>query len=448
MKYHYHFIPLLLAGLLASEVSHASGFPIYPPKSICEERGAGQFGKIDVKKLVYTAIGPEVLAKIFTKLKPGQKVPSLIELVYLAKDEDSDVVVELISAIRHPGEHYIIRKKGAASSNKVDAVHFISNPSLYYTECVNWPEKKVGQNIAEVRKKVDDTPKSFGKDLIIRSGINSLTGDIDTGKAASFSISRDGVKKNTVVETKVAVAKRFVTHLATETNDFGEVQGRIPLKLFPYFRYEGKFSSKSGARNVDNLAVGLRADISGIEIANIVDGTLSFRGEYVTDSIAESEIVAGEVVWSPFFTGSLGETLPLQRAVWPLGFEGPWIFMDLSARYRFGDVYDPGQKASLLETNQYQRVGGRFYAVTGFTGSDFLSKLTASVEYWYFEDLEKASGVKRFDHLEADVSYKFTKNTAISLSYEKGRNVDTLEEVDLIKGALTIKFGEFDDGLK
>lgn len=282
--------------------------------------------------------------------------------------------------------------------------------------------------------------------MILRKDVDNLSVGLKKAQPAKFSAARDGVADNSIVQSELAIGTEYTIHLGEELNPDGVVQETIPLVLRPYTRYVGKFNSKRGPQDVDSLGFGLMADLYRLELLG-VSNKVSLRGEYLTDAEARSEIAAGEVVWSPHFRDSvLRRLLPLGERV-PLvgGDEGIFIRLDLSGRYRFGEVFDAGDAVNLATTKEYSRFGGRGRVELGIGGTDVLSGMTLFADYLYFNDLHDDNPLDEFYKFEAGLSYAFTENVGVSLGYVRGRDEDKLQEIDRVEGNLTVKWGKPED---
>lgn len=419
---------------------YSQTFDDFKQNDICLEQENGQPAKINHWALI--DFGTSKIPHSKLRNKETGEISRKAQIKYALSVDTNEGIAVATFILAPNNKFYEIRRIGGGD---VSPEEYLSNPNLYIAICKNWPNSNQKQ-ITAFRKKVDKGIKLFGKNTVIRKSVDAFGGEFEANSPATVAVTRDSLKKNTLVQTQIAAAQKYSFHLSELVTSDKESEKTIPVDLFPFITYNGSFNSKLKSKNVDNLGLGLRADILGLNFVDVIRGPLSLRAQYITDSEAKSEIALGEVVFSPRFTGSLDDLIPLQKSYWLLGHtEGPYLFMEGSARFRFGEVIDPGEKAFLQLTKQYQRVGGRFYAEMGFGGNDFLSGFFASVEYWHLNNLQDKNGIDDFEFFEAALNYDFTKNIGVTLSYSEGRNVDTLEMIDIIKGALTIKVGAFEN---
>jgi hypothetical protein len=245
------------------------------------------------------------------------------------------------------------------------------------------------------------------------------------------------------MQSEFALATEFVLHLGQEVISDTATQATMPLVVRPYVRYVGKFNSKSGLKDTDNLGLGVRADLFEVMLFDTVSNKLSLRGEWLTDSVADSQIAAGELVWTPHFRGALRKFLPLGETI-PLSpaDDGPYMSLDLSGRYRYGEVFDAGRSATLITAGEYSRLGGRARIDLGFGGNDLFSGITLFADYLYFHNLADRTGIDGFFKFEAGISYAITETVGLSFGYVLGRDEDKLQPLGRIEANLTVKFGD------
>jgi hypothetical protein len=422
------FVARLFSGIGLAVVlvqpASAQSDAAFAQKDICVVKGKKAF--IDRDKLIVATI---------TGAKPSD-IEKDGKLGHSAREFRDYAVTQnrLQNFVQAPGDYYTIHRKDKGA---VSAEDLLDNFSQYEAICVGWPRETVANPLREA---INKATKDAGSKLILRKDVDNLSVGLKKAQPAKFSMARDEVGNNTLMQSELALATEFVTHLG-----MSDTGATMPVFFRPYVRYVGKFNSKSSLKDVDNLGFGLRADLYSLSLFDIVNSKLSLRGEYLTDSVAESEIAAGEVVWTPHFKN------PVLRRYLPLGEEielfgggpdGLRMSLDVSGRFRFGEVYDPGQTPTLLATNQYRRLGARARADFGFGGSDVLSGITFFVDYLYFNNLRDGSGIDSFYKFEVGLAYAITDNVGVSVGYVRGRDEDKLVEIDRVEANLTVKFGE------
>jgi hypothetical protein len=172
--------------------------------------------------------------------------------------------------------------------------------------------------------RVNDFAKSVGKAVQVRKDVDNLgTGDLSTAKPASFAFVKDWEAGNTLNSYEVAVGQLFKGALVPSQ------QMDVPYALIPYARFVGQINSDPKKNDIDNVAFGLRGDLYAIPLFGL-ENRFSLRGEYLTDSVAEASIAAGEFVWEPRPPFDPAFPHPFGHPQYYFGSNGPYIKLDLT----------------------------------------------------------------------------------------------------------------------
>jgi hypothetical protein len=324
--------------------------------------------------------------------------------------------------------------EGFPGSYRVLSVPHAPDGGIDYEEYVRTVDQRIRcvADAAPLRSRLDELAKSVGKAVQIRKDVDNLgSGDLSSAKPASFAFVRDWEAGNTVHSYEIAVGRLFKGALDPSR------QMDVPFTLLPYARFVGQINADPKKRDIDNAAFGLRGDLYAIPFLGL-EHRLSLRAEYLTDSAAEASIAAGEFVWEPRPPFEAGFPHPFGHPQYYFGSSGPYLKVDLTGRVRFGHVFDPGLKPTVLTEESYLRLGAKAGATVGFGGYDILSSLSLFATYLWFDTVDGAGGT--FAKLEAGVNYQITDNFGITLKYVEGTDEDKLEPVQRFDAGFTVKF--------
>lgn len=317
----------------------------------------------------------------------------------------------------------------------VDMLEVLRNPSAYTMRCLNYPPPETAAST--LRKGLDDAHKAVGKNLLVGKDLDSLNKPLSTREAAKFSVTKDGVTKNTLTQTEFAVAGYFRNQVPFPSTN-GEVD-YATLIISPFITGAGSYNSNDKLKDVDKATTGIALDFWSIPIFGTYH-SFSARAGYQIDTSKGYEALSTELVYYP--PAGLLRVVELGEKIEIGGHDGLWIIFDLTPRLRYGNIYENTTIATLPKSGEFVRAGYKAAATLGFGGDDFLSKFGINVAYLYFDNVRGGNGISEFEKLAATLSYKITENYGIALSYTKGRDEDQLKPVNQIIGALTFKFGE------
>jgi hypothetical protein len=333
------------------------------------------------------------------------------------------------------GRFYKVYKANVEVSG-ADLGGYVDNPKDYRITCENYG--KPASRIAEARKDISKALNAAGNRLIVRKDLASITKRLSNANPAMFSFTSDRVADNRRFQSHFAVASEYTVDIKAGPNS-----SPLALDLLPYIRHEGVLNSNNRAKDVDNLAIGLLAELYPLRLADWLGAGVSLSGEYLTDSANDKEVLASELVVQPFARNEALWGIPINDRMFfdPLA-GGPSVAIDLSGRLRYGRVEQAGPVPTLQSGTEYLRVGYRAGIDFDLGGSDTLSGLTFSAAYVYFSNFDDASALDRIERFETALNYAITPSFGIGVGYERGRNEDSLQEVDKVTAGLTVKFGD------
>jgi hypothetical protein len=139
--------------------------------------------------------------------------------------------------------------------------------------------------------------------------------------------------------------------------------------------------------------------------------------------------------WTPTLAQAAAVPLGSGRILGPLALR-----FDLDALSEVGHVGNPGASNELADKPEYLRVGGRVgFRVRGAPGT-IIERIEFDASEKYFYDF--APGVHNLNRFDLTLSYLLphTENYRISFSYSNGRADDTIQEIELWKTQLGVRF--------
>lgn len=323
----------------------------------------------------------------------------------------------------------------------VDAIEpqtYIRTPSVYTITCENFGATQ--SRLAAARKEISQALGSASNKLIVRKDLDNIPKKLASAAPATFAFNSDRLADNHTFQSQFVAASEIPIDIAFEATS---IEDGLALTLLPYVRHHGIFNSSNKAKDVDNLAAGLLLNLYPVPVTSWLNATINLSGEYLTDSVNDKEIFASELAIRPYAPADVQWPIELGQRVYfdPLG-GGPSIALDLSGRLRYGFVEEAGQVTTLQSESEYLRVGYRAGVDLDFGGSDALSGLTLSAAYIFLHNAIEVGELEHIERFEAGLNYALTPTFGIALGYERGRNEDTLQEVDKVTAGLTIKFGD------
>jgi hypothetical protein len=438
MKYAVAGIVGLTCNLGLAASAHAQSIAEFPQEKICTAGLASrdkmlELADVSSSKFLVSEIGPA--GKVTYKFDDRGYRDAL-------KTKSFKLRTFAILLAQEGERFYSVRIDGNKAST-IDLEAFVDRPQSHKITCVGHGQPL--SEVAERRAAISKGLEQAGSKLILRKDLDSLETKLDKAAPAQFSVTSDRIADNTAFLSQFALATEIPLNLGYDKSDPTSPATAVPVFLTPYVRHQGTFNSNRRAKDIDNLGVGMIANFYAIPVSSWLNTTLSFRGEYLTDTVNEKEILASEVTLQPFSSGYVKWPIELgQRMYFDEIGGGPSVRIDLWGRARYGRIENNGGIATLNSDSEYARLGYKVSADLDLGGSDVFAGLTVFGNYMFFHNVKDTTGLDHLQRFETGLRYAFTPNFGLVFNYEKGRNEDTLQKTDKIGAAVTIKFGDLE----
>jgi hypothetical protein len=410
--------------------TQAQSIAEFPYASICSNAGV-----IEHKKLIGVMVKEVDVSKAINA--SGQVDNAKLQTMML---EAGKLQLFSLQLKQEKGRFYRVVQNGK-SVDTFDPHILLADAGRYQITCV-----AAGAPVSEsakVRKRLADSLSNTGDKLILRRDPDNFDKSLAQAAPASLAITGDRIKENTLVQSNAALATQFKFDVGFDPANTETVLTSFPVYILPYVRHEGTFNSNDRLRDVDNLGVGVMFDAYAIPTTSWLNNSISVRAEYLTDTANDKEVFASELVWTPTPAADVRWPIDIgQRIYFDEVAGGSSMRFDLSGRARYGWVENNAGITGIESGSEYLRLGMFAHADWMLGGDDIFAGLTAFADYWFFDNMLGEAGIDSFYRFRSGVSYAFSKNHGVELRYEKGRNQDTLQEIDQIIVALTVKFGD------
>lgn len=326
------------------------------------------------------------------------------------------------------GAFYQVRIAGR-SAKTINIPLLIRDRGSHQIECTQF--SKVPNPSAQFRADVSKKLAAIGEKLTLRKDIENLSKGLDEAEPATFSATDNRISKNTAVQSQFAIATRITVPNSS-------------VHFVPYLSHEGLFNSKDKSKDIDNLGLGLLAKVTNVPLTPWLGTTLAVKGEYLTDSVNDKKVWTGEAMAAPFMPQGANWPIKINERMYSDGIlGGSWTRIDLAARYRYGRVEDAGGVATLDDKTNFSRLGYTARLTWKAAGDDAFAGFGFTMGWlYYYNFMLHPTTPHEFNKLDAALKYEFNANTGIKIGLERGRNEDTLQQVDRIYASFTIKFGE------
>lgn len=404
----------------------------FPYNSICSDSG-----KVEYRKLIGRLSKDIDISKALDDV--GQVDQAVFRRLLLRSGALQFFKQQLL---REKGRFYRVVYRG----NEVEAIDpklLLEEPRSYTIICVK--KNRSPSEYALLRKKISDKFSKIGDKLILRKNRDNFSKSLAEAAPAKFSFSRDEIKNNSLVQSDFAVGTQFVLDIGFDPGNPDTISTAVPLFILPYVQHKGSFNSNASQADIDNLSFGVLFDIYAIPVSNWLDLSFSIDLEYLTDSENKKEIFASEFIWYPASSANTQWPIELgQRMYFDEFLDGSSVRFDWSGRLRYGLVEDNAGITSLDKNSEYMRLGFKGHVDLTLGGDDLFSGMKLFANYWYFQNLIGDTGVGHMHKIETGLRYDLSKYHGFEITYEEGRNEDTMQKINQITAALTLKFGETD----
>ncbi len=304
----------------------------------------------------------------------------------------------------------------------------------------------------------DDKSRGTGRLLIRNSSSDLHIGQGDPAfknlQRATFSINSDQLQSTTTYNIQGVV---------------GYGAGQLPVpswsgafsEIIPYVSYtrqyvDGKNPTKIS--NVDNVGVGVIGDLlfpavglqNDILLTRGIYNDVQLSSQFVHSNRSDAGVVSGAVTYTPYINPLVVPGIATTERV------GDFVLMLLPrAVYIFGDVVNSGNNITLAGNNStatktgndpltklgtFQRLGGHLeFSASADTG--ILQGVGVNVSYDYLKSYG-GGPISQVTLFTAVLSYTMPKQEywSVQLKYSDGRNLDTLEQQQLLTLGVGAKY--------
>jgi hypothetical protein len=268
----------------------------------------------------------------------------------------------------------------------------------------------------------DDAPVSNWR---LTGEIDDLTksrADLRGVRPAEFSISSNLKNNQTIYQVR-----------AVSGYDFERAWGPSQRASFiPLLQYDRFFDGSNDVTN--KLGAGAQVSLFG-GTADTGTHEIAATPLYLTDSDFDLSVGALKMRWTPTLPEAAPVPLGSSRMLGPLALR-----FDLDALSEAGHVADPGASTELEEKPNYLRAGGRLSFRVRGAPDTIIERIELDMSNKYFYDF--ADGINNLNRFDVSLSYLLpqTEHYRVSFSYSIGRADDTLQEIELWKTQLGVRF--------
>lgn len=408
---------LLLFICLHPGTAHAQSIAHASYSKVCDAKG-----RVDNDKLL-NALRGDVDANNFFKNGVFDRAK------YNAALEVAWPLLTFAGQLEYEKEAYYKVRIGGRPARTIDIPLLVRDRGSHQIECAQF--SKAPNPSVQFRADVSKKLAAVGEKLTLRKDIDNLAKGLDEAEPASFSVTDNRISKNTSVQSQFAIATRFAVP-------------NTSLHFVPYVSHEGLFNSKDKSKDIDNLGLGLLAKITNVPVTPWLGTTVAVKGEYLTDSVNDKKVWTGEAMAAPFMAQGADWPVKINERMYSDGIlGGSWTRIDLAARYRYGRVEDAGGVATLDDKTNFSRLGYTARFTWKAAGDDAFAGFGFTLGWlYYYNFMLHPATPQDFSKLDAALRYEFNANTGVKIGLERGRNEDSLQQVDRIYASFTIKFGE------
>ena len=242
-------------------------------------------------------------------------------------------------------------------------------------------------------------------------------------KAANLAGSNDRILDKYSVTVDAALGYVFPRR---SFDDAGNFIGQFA----PFITYDQQFiqtNSPKTSSYVQNLGAGVTGDVTMFERHNI-----AVTPKYVESLRNDARVFEGNFAYTPMY-GIPGVDSLLYVVPGTLSF-----LVTPQLKYIIRDVTAAGTNLTVLNPGDYSWYGGRINLA--MFGEGVLNGFTYNVGYEEYAANE--GGLRRVDNFLTSIGYTFgdAKLVSILFQYQRGRNLDTLDSVNLFTLGLGLKY--------
>jgi hypothetical protein len=439
--------------LLAVDPARAAETALYqiPTDKLCAKNKADGRWYLDNTKLWAELIGRMVRSGVLPIDFGGDSgrvslTYSRAEVAHALQDDLADFQEHLHStnyrlvAFRQPSSADVDRYPEL----KIDGGYLLFPRSRYAVVLCTPPEEE-----GETDKNVRPLPKTV---LRLRGDPTDLRNELqDDSKPATFSVTDDFEKTVTSFQINGALGLGVSGPLITEPSPVGGYNVVADGQIIAYGRLNQKGADNVPSLEIDNKALGLLANINYGTVGRW-ENNISLLAAYTWDDKVDSEIESARLVWAPFpgwHTRSSFVKSFRNYASFSLGKMAFQVRNRLTGEAVYANAVEAGTDPLFLNDPTYFQAGGVIGTNISWINMDLLrlgksegllQGMTLFAQYKWLGGI--TGTLDSFERFETGVTFALGKGKRFgwTTKYVHGRLDDTLQEVDFIESALSLKF--------
>lgn len=261
-----------------------------------------------------------------------------------------------------------------------------------------------------LRQTVDDLKYSQGSD------------QWKAAKTANLSASNDRIANKYSVSIDSALGYVFPISIDEYQNTIG--------KIIPFITYNQQFVQTATPKTssyTENAGVGVTGDVLLFKSHDI-----AFTPKYIESVRNHGELLSGTVAYTPMYG------IPGVDNVYYIITDTLSFLITPQLKYVFRDITNAGTDITFLSSGNYSWYGSSVNMI--LFGEGILGGFSYNIAYeQYYVD---RGNIKQVSNFQTSINYDLTPNKLASLvvKYQRGRNLDTLESINLFTLGLGLKF--------
>ena len=443
-----------LALLLAADAARAAETALYliPTNKLCTKDPTDRRWYLDNKKFLAELIGRMVRSgkvPIDTGDDSGQ-----ISLTY----SRAEVARALWDDLADFSEHLTNTDYQLIAYRRPSAADVQSHPELGVDGgYLLFPKGRYAVVLCRVEEEVDKNARPLPKAVFrVRGDPTDLRNPLKTdSKPATFSITDDFEKTVKSFQINGALGVGISGPLVTEPSPIGGYDVVADGQIIFYGRLQQKGADNLESLQIDNKALGLLANIDYGRIGGW-ENNISLLAAYTWDDKVESEIESGRLVWAPLPAWSAQSNFVnwwlrsfRNYASFSLGKMVFQVRNTLTGEAVYANAVDAGTDPLFLEDKTYFQAGGVVGTTISWVNMNMLrlgrseglvQGMTLFATYKWLDGI--TGPIDTFERFEGGVTFALGESNKFgwTTKYVHGRLDDTLQEVDYVESALSLKF--------
>jgi hypothetical protein len=277
----------------------------------------------------------------------------------------------------------------------------------------------------------------------------------DDSKPATFSITDDFEKTVTSFQINGAVGVGVSGPLLTEPSSIGGYDVLADGQIIVYGRLTQKGADNVKSLEIDNKALGLLANVNYGRIGGW-ENNVSLLAAYTWDDKVGSEIESGRLVWAPLPAWSARSDAAnwwlrsfRNYASFSLGKHVFQVRNTLTGEAVYANAVEAGASPLFQQDKTYFQAGGVVGTTISWVNMNLLrlgrsegllQGMSVFAQYKWLGGI--AGPLDQFERFEGGVTFALgeSKKFGWTTKYVHGRLDDTLQEVDFVESALSLRF--------